>query len=413
VKADAPKVADDARAAAWANALTLRAEFAATAAEVDRQGKTPHSNLARIHELGLTRLLVPAEMGGIASRPGLAADLELLTEILTELSAGESSTAQIWGVHVVVSRLIFGNLLEVDAGTQRRLLREMLDEGVRFSNASAEGGKQRRDFKTTASAAEGGFKINGTKLFNTGSDGARYTIAPVLLEGFKSVEEGGLTYMLIAMDSSGVKPHNDWDNMGQRATASGAITFTDVFVPKAFHMPIRGGAAAFFGPTSTFGLLFQLAINADILGMGYGAFDAILDAIRNYARPNLPTIERPAEDPLNRWHVGRLSALLAAARALQREASRMISEVELGRADRSAASAQMMRAKYLTNEAVLEVTGQLHRLAGGRATSNKYRLDRFWRNARTLTTHDSIDAKLQQIGAYEIDQVAPPATMIS
>ena len=35
-----------------------------------------------------------------------------------------------------------------------------------------------------------GFKINGTKLFNTGRDGARYTISPVLMEGFKSVQEG-------------------------------------------------------------------------------------------------------------------------------------------------------------------------------------------------------------------------------
>jgi alkylation response protein AidB-like acyl-CoA dehydrogenase len=73
----------------------------------------------------------------------------------------------------------------------------------------------------------------------------------------------------------------------------------------------------------------------------------------------------------------------------------------------------MMRSKYAINESVLEATGQLHRLAGGRATGNKYRLDRFWRNARTLTVHDSIDAKLQQIGAFELEGKPPQPSMIS
>jgi hypothetical protein len=40
---------------------------------------------------------------------------------------------------------------------------------------------------------------------------------------------------------------------------------------------------------------------------------------------------------------------------------------------------------------------------GACAAGNKYRLDRFWRNARTLSVYDPIDAMAQQIGAFEID----------
>ena len=69
---------------------------------------------------------------------------------------------------------------------------------------------------------------------------------------------------------------------------------------------------------------------------------------------------------------------------------------------------QMMRAKATILDAVLNTSGDLHRLAGGRATSNKYRLDRFWRNARTLSVHDGVDTKLQQIGKYELTGEAPP-----
>ena len=46
-------------------------------------------------------------------------------------------------------------------------------------------------------------------------------------------------------------------------------------------------------------------------------------------------------------------------------------------------------------------TGAVDR--GACATGNKYRLDRFWRNARTLSVYDPIDTMAQQIGAFEID----------
>ncbi len=86
----------------------------------------------------------------------------------------------------------------------------------------------------------------------------------------------------------------------------------------------------------------------------------------------------------------------------------MVEAAEHGRADRSDCSLHMMRSKATTVAAALDVTSQVHGLAGGRATANKYRLDRFWRNARTLSVHDPIDAMIQQLGGFEIDG-APPA----
>jgi hypothetical protein len=41
-------------------------------------------------------------------------------------------------------------------------------------------------------------------------------------------------------------------------------------------------------------------------------------------------------------------------------------------------------------------------LTGARSTSNTYRLDRFWRNARTFSLHDPIMAKLAIIGGYDL-----------
>ncbi|MDA0366765.1 MAG: acyl-CoA dehydrogenase family protein [Proteobacteria bacterium] len=401
---DAAVVGDAVRETARA----LRRDFSHTAAEIDRTGRDPAENMARIHAAGLTRLLLPQTYGGIASAQALAADLPLVTDILTEISAGESATAQIWSIHLVAARLIFGGALRVGESVRREIAGALLDDGMRLANSAAEGGKRRGEYHTLADSVDGGYRLSGVKLFNTGTVGAAYTITPVRIRG---KEDDGVVYLLVAMDADGVRPHNDWDNMGQRATGSGTITFDNVFVPARFCFPMVAGPDGLTGAGSVIGPFFQMLIGATILGMGFGALEAAATFVRDHARPNLPTLNSAADDPVNRLHLGRASAALAAAQALQREASQMVVDAEAGRADRGACAIHMMRSKVTTVAAVLDVTGQLHGLAGGRATSNKYRLDRFWRNARTLSVHDPIDVMAQQIGGFEVDG-APPAPSV-
>jgi len=397
-----------ARAALPAAAHQLRQDFTQTAAEIDRTGEDPADNLRRIHDAGLTRLLIPSAYGGIASAQALAADLPLITDLLTELSAGESATAQIWSIHLVAARLIFGGALKVDEAVREEIADGVLNHGMRLANSAAEAGPRRGEYHVTADPVDGGYRLSGVKVFNTGTAGATYTITPVRIRGD---EDKGVVYLLVRIDAEGVIPHNDWDNMGQRATGSGTITFDNVFVPARFFFPMAAGADGLTGPASVIGPFFQLLIGATILGMGFGALDAMAAFVRDHARPNLPTLDRAADDPVNRLHIGRASAALAAAHALQRDASQMVADAEIGAADRGACAVQMMRAKTVIVATALDVTGQVHGLAGGRATNNKYRLDRFWRNARTLSVHDPIDAMAQQIGAFEIDG-APPVPSV-
>jgi alkylation response protein AidB-like acyl-CoA dehydrogenase len=389
-------------------ARQLRREFVATAPDIDRTGQDPAENMRRIHRAGLTRLLLPMEYGGVASHPTLASDLALVTDVLTEISAGESATAQIWSIHLVAARLMFGGALRVDEGVRKQIADEMLNDGIRLANSAAEGGKRRGEYNAVAEPVAGGYRFSGVKYFNTGTAGATYTITPVRVRGS---EDKGVVYLLVRMDAEGVRPHNDWDNMGQRATGSGTISFEDVFVPERFCFPMASGPDGLSGATSVIGPFFQLLIAATVLGMGFGALEAMAAFVRDHARPNFPSLDRASDDPVNRLHIGRASATLAAARALQREASELVEAAEIGRADRGLCSIRMMQSKATTVAAALDVAGQVHGLAGGRATSNKYRLDRFWRNARTLSVHDPIDAMIQQIGLFEIDGAPPTPTV--
>jgi alkylation response protein AidB-like acyl-CoA dehydrogenase len=70
-----------------------------------------------------------------------------------------------------------------------------------------------------------------------------------------------------------------------------------------------------------------------------------------------------------------------------------------------------VRAKLACIDAALTVTGELHGITGARSTSNTYRLDRFWRNARTFSVHDSTDVKRMWVGGWDLAGEAPPNVM--
>lgn len=389
----------------------LRAEFRKTAAEVDRKGVYPAENMRLIHEAGLHAICLPVEWGGAIGK-NQHAEAEALAEIFLELSAGESSTAQIFNVHRGLS---FDLMSSENLSAERKSLigREITEEGARFCSPASEPTKKRFSFQVRCTPVEGGVVLNGTKYFATGSEGATYGVSPVLMDGFPSVEEGGLHWALVPMNALGVTLNYDWDNMGQRATGSGSVVYKDVFIPDGCHWSGKGGRSDPIAKDSISGPAGQVIMSAIILGMGYGALDAMCDYVRTTVRPFNPEWKDATEDPIMQHHVGRFSTQLNAARAANREAARAVTAFSERGGSRADVSLAMMQAKVSIVDAALTTSGELHRLCGGMSTSNKFRFDRFWRNARTLSTHDSQDVKLRQIGSYVLSGIEPPSNYVT
>lgn len=392
-------------------ARRVRAEFRKTAAQVDRDGSYPADNMKLIHEAGLNAIALPVSLGGLIG-PNTLEHIEGITEIFLELAAGESSTAQIFNVH---RGLCFDLMASNNLAPARKesLLREILDDGVRFCSPAAEPTKKRFSFQMKCTPVDGGVRLTGKKYFATGSEGARYGVAPVLMDGFPSVEEGGLHWALIDLESEGVTINHDWDNMGQRATGSGSVTFENVFVPDGSHWQGKDGRSDPSATNSVSGPATQVVMSAIILGMGYGALEEMCDYVRTRVRPFNPEWKDATEDPIMQFHVGRISSQLNAARAANREAARAVAAFSDGIGKRADVSLAMMQAKVAIVDAALTASNDLHRLCGGMSTSNTFRFDRFWRNARTLSTHDSQDVKLRQIGGYVLGGVDPPANYVT
>ena len=70
-------------------------------------------------------------------------------------------------------------------------------------------------------------------------------------------------------------------------------------------------------------------------------------------------------------------------------------------------------AKTFTVKTVLHITSTIFDGMGARATSDQYKFDRYWRNARTISLHDPIAYKLRDIGKWCLSSELPPITPYS
>ncbi|MEX3634533.1 SfnB family sulfur acquisition oxidoreductase [Paraburkholderia sp. BR14320] len=376
-------------------ARTLAADFAAGAAERDRDRILPWAELDRWSESGLGGITVPAEYGG--------ADVSFATlaEVFVILCAADPALGQIPQNHFGV----LGVLREIGTPAQKaRLYGEVL-AGQRLGNA----GPERRSASsatilqgtTRLRATQDGLRLDGKRFYSTGALFAHRVPARA------TDDEGCAVQVWVPRDAAGLSVVDDWNSFGQRTTASGTVIFDQVSVDADDVLPIwqLGDRPGLFGPTSQ---LIQAAIDQGI------AEAAVADAIhfvRERSRPWIDSgLQRAVDDPYIIADVGRLQIDLHAAHEVLIEAGHTLDATASQPVDAAAsarASVAVAQAKVLTTRIALEASEKLFELAGSASTRAAHSLDRHWRNARTHTLHDPVRWKLHLVGNYFLNDVLP------
>ncbi len=389
-----------------ATARELAVLFAQGAAERDRERRFPHAELGALKRSGILGLRVPAELGGPG---GTVADYVRIVAILAE---GDSSLAQLLITHTYGVDL----LMKSQLAPAERLAwaRRLVDDGLFVANANTERGtKTIFDFKTTLTEqADGSWLLDGTKFYSTGSGGGDVLYVSGRVTGAAAVEGrdlGTVRMTFLERDTPGLVIHDDWRGMGQRTTASGTTELHQVRVPAERCVPTDG----FDGPDSLFALIGQAGFAAVYAGNARAALHAGIAYVRQSARPwPHAGVERAVDDPYVLQHVGRLQTLVSASDALLERAASAVERAELepGAATRAAAAVAVSESKALSTEVTLEVSSRIFEICGAGATVEQHGLDRFWRDARTLTVHDPVDYKYRLIGEWALNDVPPPVT---
>lgn len=380
----------------------LKDGICARAIEGDRSSAHPQEDLDAMHDAGLFGLEAPQEFGGMGVNSAVAND------VVRQLAVWNSSSAHILFVHSVGLKSIpfLGNQEQTE-----RYMTEVVKNGKRFGVASSEHGTHVLDWKCRIKPVEGGYLLNGAKLFCSGSGGSDYIMVFAVVEGAPSLMEG-VTILMVPTNQPGVVQNDDWDNMGQRQTSSQSISFNDVFVPMADALG-EPGVILQLQP-SMWALYYQSAFTALHAGMAEGALLAAIDYARTKTRPWIPSgIQHAVEDPYIQRTIGRMQTHVSAMRTLINRANEAVILVERGMLDRGEGAIRVAEAKIFSTEVALDVSTTLFQVCGARASGNAYGLDRFWRNARTMTLHDPIEWKYQEVGNFLLTDTLPTPAFYS
>ncbi|MFI1565204.1 SfnB family sulfur acquisition oxidoreductase [Streptomyces sp. NPDC020490] len=386
-------------AGALATAARLAEEFAAGAASRDRERVLPFEELRRLAGSGLLAITVPRAFGG----PGLPASV--VAEVVRRISRADPNLGQI-----PLSHFIYVNQLRLQGSRaqQERLFGEVL-AGRWFGNAQSElGTKHVRDFRTTLTREPhgDGWRLNGTKFYCTGALFADWI--PVLAH---LGPDGPMHVAWVRRGADGVSVVDDWDAVGQRTTASGTATFTDVLVGEEW---ITDYAEVFTGPT-TYGSFAQLIHAAIDTGIARAALDDAAVFVTTKSRPYpdavaIHGIERAAQDPVVVHAFGEMELAVRGTEALLAEAGRAVdtADGDLSAESAAAASLAVAAARASSTRVSVEVGSRLLEVAGTRAALSVEGLDRHWRNARTHSLHDPAAWKLQHLGRWAVERHLPP-----
>lgn len=384
-------ITSDAEALDVARHLANR--FAQGAIERDRNRTLPHAQMREYSASGLGGITVPKAFGGAD------VSFETLAQVFRIISAADPCIGQIPQTHfgAVNSLRTIGSIQQKEAFFARVLA------GERFGSATSERGtRHARDFKTRLRRFGTQWRLDGVKFYCTGALFADW-VQVLALD-----EEERLARIFVPSQADGVTLHNDWTGFGQRTTASGTVTFENVKVEEAQILPAHllfDAKITLQGPVAQ---IMQAAIDA---GIAEAAFDDTRDYVRRRSRPWIDSgKDSAAEDPYIIASIGNLSVRIAAANALLRRAARLIdhaSQQPVTAQTAAQVSVAVAEAKVLTTQIALDASEKLFELSGTSSTSDKFALDRHWRNARTHTLHDPVRWKYKLIGNFWLNDVHP------
>jgi alkylation response protein AidB-like acyl-CoA dehydrogenase len=379
----------------------LLARVAEGANERERDLIPPYEQIQWIREAGLGRLRIPVKEGGAG------ASLREFFRVLIDLSAADSNVAHILRAHFW---FVEQQLQSAHAKSRMRWL-ALINQGKIFGNATSEqGGLQVGlffDTKLTRDADGIGYRLNGQKFYSTGS------LFSDWIQIFASTPEGNIMGATIPVNREGLTLNDDWDGFGQRLTGTGTTILNNVYV--------KSEEAADYGsplnqpPSYQFAFL-QLYLQALTAGILRSVQEDAVALVRRRRRSfSHAAAERPTEDNQVFQVVGEIAAdafaaeaiVLAAADRIQAAADSVtdgLPDTNLAR-DAQIAAAE---AKVAVDRFSYQTASRLFDAGGASATQAIYNLDRHWRNARTVSTHNPTFLKASAVGDFLVNGTSPP-----
>lgn len=259
---------------------------------------------------------------------------------------------------------------------------------------------------------DGSYRLDGLKYYTTGTIFAEWADvhARLVLPGHPDEIEDPTAIALVDTRDRGVVTTDDWNGFGQRGTGSGTTAFDNVSVPGTHVLPFEDRF-----PYQT--AFYQLNLLATLTGIAKAALADVVEAVqkrtRNFSHANAPRVRDDAQVLARIGEVAAAvyaseAATLRVAGAVQAVADAVHAEPEDVDALVEASEIESSTAQVVVSELVLRATSDIFDVLGASATLRPLALDRHWRNARTVASHNPRIFKARVVGAHAVNGTPPP-----
>ncbi len=351
-------------------------KFAPRAARYDADAIFPFENYDDLRDAGLLKLCVPTRHGG------LGADYRTYCLVAAELGRWDGATALTFNMHAC-SQLWTGPLaddLDMSAADRAELealraghFKRVVEEGAIYAQPFSEGSAAaagKAPFGTLATKVDGGWLINGKKIFASLAGAANY-YGVLCTEDKPDRTMRDTHYVAVPADAPGLTVTGDWDPLGMRATVSRTLVMKDVFVPDSMQLMPRG---LYFKAASAWPHMF-MTLSPTYMGIAQAAYDFTVQYLRGEV-PGQPPVKRRMY-PTKQIAVAEMYIKLQQTRALF---ERTIAEARVNPGKEA-----RLRC-YATQYTIMENANELSRLAirtcGGQSMLKSLPLERLYRDSR-------------------------------
>lgn len=340
-------------------AKDLGSQFAERRTDANENDRFVAENFADLRQHGFVSAGVPTALGG-----GGASYVEMC-EVLRELAHHCSSTALAFAMHTHQVMIPVWRWHHQNAPVEGLLKRVAVEQIILLSS----GGSDWLQGSGTATRVEGGFRINGCKVFVSGASAGDLLMTSAVYDD----PEAGATvlHFAVPVHAEGVKIDPIWYAMGMQGTGSHNILLADVFVPDA--------GIALRRPQGEWHPLFH-TISMVAFPLVYSVYVGVAEAARNLTVQLIQ--QRPENDHICYLVGGIENELMAARLALQH----MITVADTSQPGFDTTN-QIMIGRTLAARAVLSVVDLAMEATGGTAFYRSLGLEQLFRDAQAARYH--------------------------
>ncbi|EXJ62948.1 isovaleryl-CoA dehydrogenase [Cladophialophora yegresii CBS 114405] len=281
------------------------------AAATDRNNDFPQHMWKKLGEAGFLGPTADEDYGG------LGMGYQAHSIIMEEISRASGSIGLSYAAH---SQLCVNQLsLNGSKGQKEKYLPGLIsgDKVGALAMSEHSAGSDVVSMKTTAKAADGGYKLNGTKMWITNGPEADYIVVYAKTEPEKKSK--GITAFIVETATEGFSVSRKLDKLGMRGSNTGELVFDNVFVPQENMLgPVNKGVTVLMEGLD----LERLVLSAGPLGIMQACLDLVLPYTHQRKQFDIPI----AHNQLVQGKLADMYTKLQAARAYTYATAKKVDE---------------------------------------------------------------------------------------